>query len=335
MNDQMIQSLKVIGMQDWEIIQRVRKEGRILELPPLGAPASDREIIALMQMRGIRVEMSESPSQDEKELQLVNLGATKWVSCGLQQIEMGHKFAAALLVSNVTKDLIENVKRPWPAFVIVVPNDLIFISNSRDNNKPVSISKILVFEVENKFGDWAYVAWGTTEAPMLWRFGVSTEFLLPETLDENRWGNAFIASEIALTDLDERNAALIGRLIVTTCVAMTMPDMVHPRNPKTHEAWKKAKGNVLNLSKSKEPQHQVYNLGKPIAVDFRDRVKAYSRGDTTGKQLELRRMIIGHFKQQAYGKVWKDRKTLWIKPYWRGPEEAAISVSPHVIKEDQ
>lgn len=332
----MLLALKALGLQDWSLIQEVRRQGNIKDLPPLNAPATDKEIHACLQSRGVKIATADNPSQREKETQLLAIGAVKWISCGMPQIEMGHKFAAALMVSNVSDEVLETVKRPWPAFMIVVPNDLIFISNPRNDNKPIAINRILVFEIANKHGEWAYLAWVNDMDLTVWRFGVNTKYLMAETIDPSVWGQDYVGSALSMTDLDERGSALIGRLIVTTCVSMTMPELMTPRNPKVHDQWKKAGNNILNLMKQnpgKEPASPVWNVGKPIMMDFRDRVREFSSGQRPGKSLEVRRMVMGHFKMQHHGTGRKERKKIWIEPYWRGPEEAAINVSSHVIKE--
>ncbi len=331
----MLSAMKALGMQDWEFIRQVRREGRVKDLPSVNAPATDREIIAILKTRGVKVDTREDPTNQEKELQLLNVAATKWVSCGMQQVEMGHKFAAALLVSTVSKELLDQVKMPWPAFMIVVPNDMIFMSNPADENKPTQVNRIMAFEVDNRHGKWAYLAWARNMDLTLWRFGVTAEYLLPATIDPNYWGDSYVTSDLKLTDLDTTASVLIGRLIITTCISMTMPEMISARNAKTHEMWKKAKGDPLNLDRSKEPMPQVWSVGKPITMDFRDRVREFATGQKTDRTLEVRRMVIGHFKQQVFGKGRKDRRNQWIEPYWRGPEEAAINVSPHVIKEKE
>lgn len=40
----------------------------------------------------------------------------------------------------------------------------------------------------------------------------------------------------------------------------------------------------------------------------------------TGSRLLWQHVVRGHFKQQVHGKGRKMRKTIWVAPYWRGPD---------------
>src|SRR5690606_22541465 len=48
-----------------------------------------------------------------------------WYDNGLPTIELGHKLAASLLMTKVPKDVLEDIKLPFPAFRINVPSGLL------------------------------------------------------------------------------------------------------------------------------------------------------------------------------------------------------------------
>lgn len=41
-----------------------------------------------------------------------------------------------------------------------------------------------------------------------------------------------------------------------------------------------------------------------------------------GRQLMTRFMVRGHWRRPA--RTWKDQSMRWIKPYWKGPDIAAV-----------
>jgi hypothetical protein len=45
-----------------------------------------------------------------------------------------------------------------------------------------------------------------------------------------------------------------------------------------------------------------------------------------GWTLSVRTIVRGHWRKQACGPGMADRKVIWIRPHWRGPEDAPISV---------
>jgi hypothetical protein len=42
----------------------------------------------------------------------------------------------------------------------------------------------------------------------------------------------------------------------------------------------------------------------------------------------VRTLVRGHWRQQAHGPGYSLHKTIWIRPTWRGPEDAPISIHP-------
>jgi len=52
----------------------------------------------------------------------------------------------------------------------------------------------------------------------------------------------------------------------------------------------------------------------------------------SGRQLDHRVKVRGHWKPQAYGKGRTLRKTIYIDPYWKGPDMAEIVSKPYVVR---
>jgi hypothetical protein len=249
-------------------------------------------------------------------------GSAYWAACGFPQIEMGHKFAAALLVSEVTKEALESLRMPWGAFLIEVPDGLLFLHDSQQN-KPVSLRRILVADMPNGHGNWAYVAF-TSSAVSIWRFGATAPELLPP-MEVAVQDSAFPDhSTVEVTDEDQMVSALIGRLIINTCLAISMPDMTKEAGS-GHATW----------ARTKDPGRmrgdvRRFRIGKPVAIDLREHVNRYIRRER-GK-VEVRSLVRGHFKRQHYGAGNALVKVIWREPFWRGPEGADVLIRPHVIK---
>lgn len=315
-----MQSLISMGSFYRSEVMALRKR---LDRPTTSQPTID-EVMAVASVLG-PVDFRDEQLTVNPEVQLMSFGVTQWVSCGLPVIEMGHKFAAALLVSSVAKETVDALKRPWDSFMINVPAGLLTMHDPQKDIM-VEVGRVLVSNIENANGSWSFIAWDTGMTLSLWRFGLKTEQLIIEDIAGGK-----DLGTISLTDLDNRVAALIGKLIITTCAALTIPEMVTPRNPKGHQAWVKAKGDISKLEGKAPPQ--LFTVGKPITVDFRARVTSYLSTGSTGKQLEVRTMVMGHFKIQNHGPKNGLRKTIWVEPYWRGPDEAPINAKVHVIKE--
>lgn len=260
----------------------------------------------------------------------------RWAEGAYPTVEIGEKFAASLLVSSLSDEVLETVKMPWPGISIIVPGDILQVYEPT-LKKNVPIRRIFAsVAVGRKYvtdgslnaiaGNWQFIGMAT-EALSLWRFGVTPRGMLLESdnmlLDAPKDG--LYEFNMEHTDIDSRTAGLIGKLVVMTCVALTMKEMVTERV--------KPQGKKKKKRENKEgPSARFFTVGKPIVLDFRERVKSYMLGTRQSKELNIQFMVAGHFKQQAFGEKRAQRKTIWIEPYWKGDETAAIPVRSHVVK---
>jgi hypothetical protein len=54
-----------------------------------------------------------------------------------------------------------------------------------------------------------------------------------------------------------------------------------------------------------------------------------------GWTMSVRTMVRGHWRQQAHGPNHSLRKVMWIRPTWRGPEDAPISIHAARLRADE
>ena len=46
----------------------------------------------------------------------------------------------------------------------------------------------------------------------------------------------------------------------------------------------------------------------------------------------VRFMVRGHWRQQPFGPGGQQRKLIWIKPFYKGPDIAQVINKPYVVK---
>jgi len=116
------------------------------------------------------------------------------------------------------------------------------------------------------------------------------------------------------------------RLIVNLVLYITSaaPELAWPRKNGREHA-----GDRVNYSPR---EHAV--VGESVARLIRYDGPAPSRGPSTGGGRSLDRQVIvgGHWKSQAHGPQRQLRRTIWIEPYERGPDIAAIMARPIMVK---
>lgn len=274
------------------------------------------------------------------EGELSAIGLIRWVHAGFPSVQMGHRYAAALLTTNATAEAIDMARPPFTAFMIELPDGLLCIENP-STKEPEPLRRILVSRIQSaRLPDgwaWAYTAY-TETGITIYRFGVSGQELLPPTIDEDILpdGRQKIRDplDFEVTKADERVMGLVGKLIVNTCLAMSDPTQVREIG-RSHEAWKKrqsrpsSSGNVRDFP---EPVVRVFQVGKPVKHDFREVVREYVAGARKSTSVQV--LVAGHYKMQPHGPRNSLRKLIWREPFWRGPDDAPIPVRPHVLDDE-
>jgi hypothetical protein len=74
--------------------------------------------------------------------------------------------------------------------------------------------------------------------------------------------------------------------------------------------------------KQLDPKRRIY-LGRGVRPELDEHESA------KGRPLEVRVRVQGHWKKQAHGEGRALRKTIWVQPYWRGPDDGALGSAVH------
>lgn len=258
-------------------------------------------------------------------------GAVRWAGAGYPEIQIGHKYAASLMVTNVSMEVLKEVHIPFPAFLLELPSGLLHIDDETEPSGLRELKSILVTRLYNRLvgESWAYIA--LTESTIsFWRFGYSTEDIVKGEYVTHFAGDpAHNPLAIQITDRDERVAACIGRLILNVCLAMSDPanvaDKGMHRVGSTHNK-------TIHPRLEKLPTTRVFRVGKPVVHDFREAVGAYIRGDAPKRSLNVQTLVAGYWRMQPYGPGNSKRRPQRIEAFWRGPEDAPIVQRAHVLK---
>ena len=249
----------------------------------------------------------------------------QWAQAGLRAITMGHKIAASLMCTRISADALETLLPPWPAFMIDIPQGLLF---TRDSTRVVELASVAVMHYRWHDGSmrWAYVAHARESSVTLWRFGLpGSSLTTPLDMEIDQALPAIAESSEPLDELDDRCTLMLGRLITGACLAMSQPENVKA----PQERAPKEQG---NRREAPEPRTRNYVLRYPVSVDCREAVHAYVQGTRARGPLSVQTLIAGHMRWQAHGPKGGLRKLIRVEPYWRGPENAPISASARKIR---
>lgn len=249
--------------------------------------------------------------------QTICLLSYMWAHYGLKEVQVGHKMAAALMSTTIAPSVLETIRPPWPTMRINVPNGMLKIDGK---DGPEDLLFVLVAHTEK---GWTYSAVAGDDTG-LW--GIN---LPADQVTKAKWGDSpdHVHSELypKLSSLDDRALVLLWRYVFGIC--LLMQDNSNYKVPK--EGGRKKK----NSRQSKEPTVRVYVIAQKPSYDCRESVRQYLLGSRPHGPQTVQCLVAGHFKQQVHGPQKTLRKTIWVEPYWRGPDDAPILVRPRSVGE--
>ena len=242
-----------------------------------------------------------------------------WAESGYPKLLTTHKYAAAMMSTDITRDSYEDIEIPWQAVVLVIPDGLITYP---DGGIPITR---VVFAFHKAAND------GTPYGSA----GVYISLCRGDTHDRKMgfWVAGNVAdglfSEDVLQEFNERVRPLIivvRRLLVGLLWTMQYTDNWKPTSPTK---------SANNPIKRGPPAHRVVMVGRPIDVDCRKAVQTYIAGHSDQHTPpSVQTLVRGHYKRQVIGVARSGRKVIWVEPYWRGPEAAPILARPYKIGKD-
>jgi hypothetical protein len=241
------------------------------------------------------------------------LWAARWVDQGCPRVVIEPKYAALLMATDVGRGIVEHVIPPWKAFFIEVPTDLLTIEDEQGEHD--SIRYVMFQELVNDFGDRICNIIGAGSRLSLWRHSVPlTEIADPSTTEEKTdWGVG-----IEFTSRDDRVVKMMGRLVLSACVALMDSSNYHRQKSRARASTRHRLGKGLK-------EIQSFVLGKPVSINCRQAILDFidgSHGSRQGPKVQF--IVRGHWKHQPYGSGRSLRKFIRIDPYWKGPEDAKI-----------
>ena len=83
-----------------------------------------------------------------------------------------------------------------------------------------------------------------------------------------------------------------------------------------------------------EPKAKRWDVGRTIRIDPHLVRAARAGSREIALRLKYRHIVRGHYRNQAHGIRHRDRKQIWITPYWKGPVDGAALVHTYVLEHE-
>lgn len=243
-----------------------------------------------------------------------------WARHGFRQLCSSHRYAAALMTTSIPPSMLADLEPPWPCFALDLPSGLLTMQGKDGREVPLVFAIIRrgMWGENRDLVGWSFVLFGEN-GDEIWGYNRPLEELLKgDKLPEE----ARTAFTDLMTSLDERSELLFWRYCVGLILAMQ--DRSNIKETKSSKSQH-------NHRLSKEPVCRTYIIGKMPALDCRPAVRQFLSGERPHGPVNVQTLVSGHWKQQPYGPQASLRKTIWLEPYWRGPDDAPILVKPVAV----
>ncbi len=228
-----------------------------------------------------------------------------WMRAGFPKLEVGHKLAASLCLTDVPDDI--EVQAPWPAWSLIVPPGLFGDGKNEEayariwcQGSDPAFFVLSSGEVLGGFGGIGLVKWFEEQ-------GADTDVLVL--------------------------AQAVASLVKGACLALSNPDDYKRQSIKEKTAAAK------KTQRSGEPDFSVsrFMLSAPVQVDVRQHLLELTSGKKSrvgGGTPKVQFFVRGHWRKQAHGPGRALRKTIRIEGFWKGPEEGRVLLRNYKVKDD-
>jgi len=126
----------------------------------------------------------------------------------------------------------------------------------------------------------------------------------------------------------EAFAGIVRNLIRGACLALSNPEDFRKENQHGPTARASHKSNRHGPP---DLQQARFLLSAPVKVDLREHLRGVLSG-RKGASPTVQFLVRGHWRNQAHGPKNTLRKTMWIQPFWKGPEESRILLRQHRVE---
>jgi hypothetical protein len=264
----------------------------------------------------------------------IYFGAARWADQGFPTLTMGERLCAALCATEIPEEWYEEIKAPWKAFVIEIPQGTPALITVYDPEKQMRTraTRILVHQVETGDGiEWWWMLYSECDQHF-WRQGSTRQVLKPIEFGDKETERYRIHNPEAFGEevsQDERLYHLVSRLVFNSILTLTDPERVKPTGS-SHKRWE----GTPNRRPGVVPEQRVFIIGKPIKIDLRETMRDYLEGRTKKSfKVTTQFPVHGHWRWQPHGPKHSLRRRQWIEPYWKGPEDGVIPVRSHELPE--
>ncbi len=245
-----------------------------------------------------------------------------WQQSAFARINVGHKLAAALALTDVPQDVPHS---PWRSWSLVIPEGMFSPTErtegwdlvAHNHQSREEASKLLQLISDEKRDRWTGVvlrrAWfhGTTLIGVCadWWFEGGDAANVPPL----QCSAVSITEESMKTALGEELHDMVRSLGLGVLAAITN------QPPRKSGQWGLTKKRSGHKKPDKTPIGEIWDVAAPVTIDLRDHVRSMQTGKgRKGHPTTAAWVVRGHWRNQVHGPGRALRRQTWIEPFWKG-----------------
>ena len=256
-----------------------------------------------------------------RDTRMLATAAARWYEQACPVVQLAsHTYAAALAATSVPQGV--DIRPPWRSFMIDLPNGLV---PSDDGD----VRALLVHQhtmVPTRDPVWSIGLLPRNGNTLLRTENRPLEDLVDgEVLGaDDAFDGLDLPSDLDLLPQDGRRLRVCARIALGVCLAMSDPDIAR--------TTVSSRGGP-NRRNGRFPTCRVFLLGHPVKIDVRAAVHDYVLHGRSGRgPLTMQFLVRGHWRNQACGPHLGERRSTWIEPHWKGPEDGPINVRTRILE---
>ena len=225
-----------------------------------------------------------------------------WAHAGHNVFELGNDFVAAMLLTDPRAIDFEALRAPFPGLLVTIPSG--FVTGAEG----LPYTKLHLSYVDGSWGLYA------TDGVHVINTHVAEGQALSWALFENLETVDGVIEDADATAIRSIRQIAFGMLAYVTAVDRAIEERsASSKNPRGD-------------SRKHRDRPHVHDVGRTVQID--PILVKYARAGAREVSLQLKHRFIvrGHYRNQAHGHGFRDRKSLWIMPFWKGPREGAVLV---------
>jgi hypothetical protein len=250
--------------------------------------------------------------------------ATEWADAGFPVVELGHRLAAAFMLTDVPD--LTDMKPPWGTFYIKVPNHALQVDGMPDVTHV--LSRVGKYNRPGSVAERGGLLTHSRDSQSTWHFAVmfAGGGFFDSPVAELQCGSyGFDPADLNVLLPDPKPLLSLGRNLVASVVAAMEAGAAI-----TEKKWTPRDGKRRTTGVA--PVGTRFIVGGSIQVDLQPQVKEVLLGKhRRGASPTVQFVVRGHWRNQVCGPNRAERKRIWIKPFWKGPEESRALLRAHSL----